>query len=301
MVNYLDKISAEKCLIFNTLVRYGSVSTAAKALKIPVSKVHNELKSIEKAMGSPILLRDKRKILLTPLGTRFADFCRVVTEGLKHLDQSFVPEEALDLNIATSHGWAESLLPEILAKFHMHYPTVKVNIFSGAEYLDFTQQDIDIVMGMPITNRADITKTYIADYTYAFYASKDYLARKGTPQSFNDFVNHDFIEFRGSSILEQNTKNMSLNVVATSTNYRALLELTRRGLGICFLCKDFLKFGFYSNENLVSIIPEYEHKSVKVCFMSRKFSHKSTSINALLEATQEVIRAIFGDQQEVNK
>lgn len=290
MVNYLDKISAEKCLIFNTLVRYGSVSTAAKALKFPVSKVHNELKSIEKAMGNPILLRDKRKILLTPLGTRLADFCRIVTEGLKHLDQSLVPEEVMDLNIATTHGLAETLLPDVLVKFHAQFPTVKINIFSGVEYLDFTQQDIDVVMGIPITNRSDITKTYIADYTYAFYASKEYLARKGIPQSFNDFADHDFIEFRGSSILEQNTKNISIDVVASATNYRTLLELTQRGLGICFLCKDFIEAGFYSDKNLVNIIPEYEHTSIKICFMSRKFSHKSTSINGLLEHTLEVIK-----------
>lgn len=293
MINYLDKISAEKCLIFNTLVRCGNVSTAAKALKLPVSKIHNELKSTEKAMGGPILLRDKRKILLTPLGSRLADFARIVTEGLKHLDSSLIMEDIVDLNIATSHGLAETILPEILAKFHDQHPKIKVNIFSGAEYLDFTQQDIDVVLGMPINNRADITKTFITDFTYAFYASKDYLQRKGTPKRFTDFANHDFVNFKGYSILEESTKNIPINVIATSTNYRALLELTRKGLGICFLCKDFIKGGFYSDENLVNVIPEYEHKSIKISFMSRKFSHKSSLINGLQDITIQITKKIL--------
>lgn len=290
MINYLDKISAEKCLIFNALVRCGNVSTAAKALRLPVSKIHNELKSIEKAMGSPILLRDKRKILLTPLGSRLADFAHIVTEGLKHLDPSLITEDIIDLNIATTHGIAETVLPDVLAQFHAQFPKIKVNIFSGIEYLDFTQQDIDVVLGSAINNRSDITKNFIADFTYAFYASKEYLARNGTPKAFTDFTNHDFINFKGSSILEENTKNIAINVIATSTNYRAIVELARKGIGICFLCKDFIRGEFYSSENLVNVLPEYEYKALKLSFMSRKFSHKSTLINGLQEIAIQSIR-----------
>ncbi|WP_032112834.1 LysR family transcriptional regulator [Candidatus Paracaedibacter symbiosus] len=289
LVNYLDKISAQKCLILNTLVRYGSVSTAAKALKLPVSKIHNELKSIERAIGAPIILRSKHKIILTQIGSKLADFSRTVAEGLKYLDDSLVIDEVPDLNIAISHGLAETVLPEILAEFHEEYPKVNINIYSGDEYLDFTQQDIDVVMGPPLNNRSDITKTYMCDFTYGFYASEKYIAKKGKPISFSDFVNHDFIAFKGGSFLPPHIRT-SLNIILSATNFRALLELTRAGIGICFLCKEFMKLGFYSDKNLVNIIPDFEGSPLKICFMNRKFTNKSLLVNKLQEITLKSIR-----------
>jgi len=290
LVDYLDKISAQKCLILNTLVRYGSVSTAAKALKLPVSKVHNELKAIERAIGSPIILRDKRKIVLTPIGAKLAEFSRVVVESLKLLDESSGLDEVTDINIATTHGLAETFLPEILAKFHIEFPKVHINLFSGLEYLDFTQQDIDIVIGPSLDNRSDLTKTYICDFTYAFYASKEYIARKGLPQNLNNLARHEVAMFKGVSLLPKTVKT-PFKVVVSSTNYRTLLECTRKGLAIGFLCKEFLDYGFYSNTNLVSIIPEFISDPLRIHFMSRKFTNKSIQINKLQEITLESMRA----------
>lgn len=292
MVDYLDKISAQKCLILNTLVRYGNVSTAAKALKLPVSKIHNELKAIEKAIGNPIILRDKRKIVLTPIGAKLADFSRIVVESLKYLDESVDLGEITDINIATTHGLAETFLPEILVKFHEEYPKVNINLFSGLEYLDFTQQDIDVVIGPALDNRSDLTKTHFCDFTYAFYASKDYIARKGMPQNLNALASHEVAMFKGVSLFPKTVK-ASFNVVLSSTNYRAILECTRQGIAIGFLCKEFLEHGIYSDKNLVNVIPNFASDPVRMHFMSRKFTNKSVLINKLLGIATEFMREKF--------
>lgn len=289
MVDYLDKISAQKCLILNTLIRYGSVSTAAKALKLPVSKIHNELKAIEKAIGNPIILRDKRKIVLTPIGARLADFARIVVESLKFLDDSLILDEVTDINIATTHGLAETFLPEVLAKFHVEYPKVHINLFSGNEYLDFTQQDIDIVIGPSLDNRSDLTKTYLCDFTYAFYASNEYVARKGMPQSLNGLAKHELAVFKGASLLPKTIK-ASFKVAVSSTNYRALLECARQGIAIGFLCKEFLDDGIYSDKDLINVIPDFVSDPLRMHFMSRKFTSKSVLINKLQEIAVDLMK-----------
>lgn len=289
MVDYLDKISAQKCLILNTLVRYGNVSTAAKALKLPVSKIHNELKAIEKAIGNPIILRDKRKIVLTPIGAKLADFSRIVVESLRYLEASTDLDEITDINIATTHGLAETFLPEILVRFHKEYPKVNINLFSGLEYLDFTQQDIDVVIGPALDNRSDLTKTHLCNFTYGFYASEEYIAKKGIPEDLDSLASHGFAIFKGVSLLPK-TIEFPLKIVVSSTNYRALLECTRQGMGIGFLCKEFLKHGFYSGKGLISIIPDFTSEPSRVHFMSRKFTNKSILINKLQEIAVEFMK-----------
>lgn len=289
MISYLDKVSIQKCIIFSTFVRYGNVALTAKALRLPVSKVHNELKSLEKAIGTPIILRNKHKIAFTTLGERLAEFSRTVAENLTILDDSIEGAEITDINVATPHDVAEIFMPQILAKFHSEYPSIKVNLYSGIEYLDFTQQDIDVVIGFALTNRGDLTKTYICDLTYGLYAAGSYLKEKGKPKTFSDLKKHSFLVFKDDQSLPQNISSI-IDPSISVTNYRALLEFTRKGLGISALCKNFFENDFYSQTDLVNVIPDFEINQKKLSFMSRKFSDKAILISKFQDIATSFIR-----------
>lgn len=298
MVSYLDKISIQKCLIFSTFVRYGNASLAAKALKLPVSKVHNELKSLEKAVGSPIILRNKHKIALTTMGERLAEFARTVSEGLKFLDDSIFATGISDINVATPHDVAEIFLPQILAKFHSEYPHIHVNLYTGIEYLDFTQQDIDVVIGFALNNRGDLTKTHICDLAYGLYAAESYLNTKGNPKTFSDLKDHSFLVFKDDQSLPNNITSV-ITPSITVTNYRALLEFTRKGLGISALCKDFFANNYYLDTGLVSVIPTFEINQKKLCFMSRKFTDKAILISKFQDITLSFIKENMNGKKEI--
>ena len=289
-MDYLDKISAQKCLIFNTLVRCGNVATTSRLLKLPVSKIHNEIKSIEKAVGSPILLRDKRRIVLTEVGTKLSEFSKIVVENLRILEKPKNTEEVQEINIATTHSLAEIFLPSIIKKLRLTFPKILLNVFSGLEYLDFTQQDIDVVIGPTLDNRSDLTKTYIRDFTYSFYASKEYILKKGLPETLKDLEKHEIAIFKGLLLFPKNVKIPS-NVVLSSTNYRSLLECIRQGVAVGLLCKEFMEDGFYSDKNLVSVATDFVTDPLRIHFMSRKFTNKSFYLNKLQEITLKSIKS----------
>ncbi len=134
----LDKISVHKCLIFHNLVNEGSSAVVARKLKLPAFKIHNDINSLEKFIGEPLILRNQSRVILTEAGQNFAEFCRIVVESLPLLQQE--TQEPHDLKIATTHGFAENELPDILTKFQEEYPKIKIAVLAGPEHLDFTKQ-----------------------------------------------------------------------------------------------------------------------------------------------------------------
>jgi DNA-binding transcriptional LysR family regulator len=282
MIQYLDKISAHKCLILNTIIRQGSPAAAARTLGLPVSKIHNDIKSIEKAVGGPIMLRSQRKVVLTPLGEKIAEFARIVVDGIHVLeDEDQGKEQVTDLVVGCPNGFAEFYMPKILKEFHETCPQVSIHMHAGLEYMDFTSQDSDIVIGHHLDNRIDLTQNFLCDTTYRLYASKEYLEKAGVPKKISDLKNHQLLSFK---LLEDGPNPIAfLNdtaPVATSNNLNSLLRMCELGMGISFLSTDILKLLNLHETTLVPILENEYSKTFKLYFLTRKFNKKSLIIDA---------------------
>lgn len=59
----------KRILLFRTVARCGSMSAAARALRLTQSAVSQQLRLLERDAGSPLLVRSTRGVLLTEAGT----------------------------------------------------------------------------------------------------------------------------------------------------------------------------------------------------------------------------------------
>ncbi len=295
MINYLDKISAHKCLILNTIIRQGSPSAAARTLKLPVSKIHNDIKSIEKAVGGPILLRSQRKVVLTPLGEKFAEFARVVVEGIHYLEEEKPQNNVTDLVIGCPNAFAQSYMPDILMNFHEKHPGVKVHLYTGIEYMDFTLKDVDVVIGLHLDNRIDLTQNFLFTTEYCLYASKRYLDQFSVPKTLSDLKKHKLLNFIG---LEEDGKNYASlirdqEVCITSNNSNALVELCENNLGIGCFASDVIKLQGKHGTTLVPILENEFKETFKFYYLSRKFNQKALVIQTLKDICFQVVQSKF--------
>lgn len=293
MINYLDKISAHKCLILNTIIRQGSPSAAARSLKLPVSKIHNDIKSIEKAVGGPILLRSQRKVVLTPLGEKFAEFARVVVEGIHYLEEEKSQNTVTDLVIGCPNAFAQSYMPDILIRFKEKHPGVKVHLYTGIEYMDFTKKDVDVVIGLHLDNRIDLTQNYLYTLDYVLYASKEYLEKFSTPKSLSDLKKHRLLNFIG---LEEDSKNYATllkeqTVSVSSNNSNALVELCENHMGIGCFASNIMKLQGRHDTTLVPILENHFKETFKCYYLSRKFNQKALVIQDLKDVCFQTVQS----------
>jgi DNA-binding transcriptional LysR family regulator len=280
LTNKFDKISLQKCILFHHLVKEASPAVVARKLKVPSFKVHNDLNSIEKSIGEPLIYRNQNRLSLTEAGQNFAEFCRILVENLTLVNPTQeLPEE---LTIATTHGLAEIELPEILMEFYQEFPEIKINIVSGNEYLDFTDPSIDVVIGPHLSNRSDLSQTLLDVDPMYLYASSGYIGKYGQPKTVHELRNHRLLIFKGLKLTPKDVFD-TIEPFVNSNSIRNLYALTLKGVGICVLPKSRLQSQHLLDRSIVNVIEGFSCCEVKTSFIHKRFSSKRAMTNRLYE------------------
>lgn len=258
----------------------------ARRLRLPSFKIHNDLNSIEKSIGTPLILRNQNRFLLTDVGQNFAEFCRIVVEniGLVQPSSEF-PEE---LTIATTHGIAGEELPEILTEFYKFFPNVRINILTGPEYADFTDPRVDLLMGAHLTNRGDLSQTHLMTDTLQLYAAPSYLEKYGVPKSIYDLRGHRLLSLMGMKLLPRDVFE-TIDPFLVTNNLASLYKMTLAGQGIAPLPKSRLRSADISNRNLDRVLEGHICAEIKLHFIQKRFSLKKT----LTEKLSDIVKQYF--------
>jgi DNA-binding transcriptional LysR family regulator len=115
-----------------TIAEHGSLSAAARTLRISQPAVTKQVQRMESELGLSLMLRGpKRGAELTPAGERMLAFARETLSGLEALERDLAALKAVDqgtLVLAASTIPGEYLLPALLAGFRTRYPQVEVQL-----------------------------------------------------------------------------------------------------------------------------------------------------------------------------
>lgn len=118
------------------VVREGSFTAAAKSLFITQPTLSHQIRQIEEQLGSPIFVRSKTAIELTPAGHVYVQAARRILQIETQMN------EALSALSGTSEGIlrlglpaqrADELLPQVLTDFYALYPNVRIEALTAQQ------------------------------------------------------------------------------------------------------------------------------------------------------------------------
>jgi DNA-binding transcriptional LysR family regulator len=117
---------------FLEVIKRGSLSEAARALGISQPAVSNQIKGLERELGTELLIRGERGVVsLTAAGEVFLAFAEQVVaaheEMLQRLDH-LKEKVSGELVIAASTTPGEFVLPQLLSDFKARYPQVEAKV-----------------------------------------------------------------------------------------------------------------------------------------------------------------------------
>jgi DNA-binding transcriptional LysR family regulator len=272
--------------LFNQIVRYDSVEAAAKVLKIDEAKINNDLNLLEKSLGADLLLRNHQKVILTAEGKKFADFSRRIIDNFQLLGGK-LPKQTEDLVIGSYYGLSEQILPEIVSKFSQKHPEVRLYVLAGVEYVDFTHNDLDVLIGPLPKNCSHLQIKPLKDNPHFLYASADYIKKYGEPLSINDFKNHKLLLFENQEYYPPEIFERTKPALV-STSMKLLYELAKSGYGIAALPSSHLQQDDLYGNRLVQVIKGMQCSSSLVYFITRETSSKLYLLESLYNMAQEV-------------
>lgn len=114
---------------------------AAELLRISQSGLSQQIKALERALGTALFVRDTRHVTLTPAGHMFVDQSRAVLELADRAEQSVRHLEEGQtglLRLATNAAGLPQAVTNLLSLYRQRHPNIHVELHPG-----FSPQNID--------------------------------------------------------------------------------------------------------------------------------------------------------------
>ena len=182
----------------HAVLEAGSFSAAAKIRRLTQPTLGRHIDQLERQLGAPLFLRSPRGLQPTDLATAF----------LPHLTDMYAAASAAGrdatgvasgeggvVRLAASEIVGIEVLPQILTGFREAHPGIDVELTLSNKLEDLTRRDADVAVRMSRPTQNSLVAKKIGDLKLGFYATPDYVARKGQPRNFDELKDHTLIGF----------------------------------------------------------------------------------------------------------
>jgi DNA-binding transcriptional LysR family regulator len=181
--------------VFASVVRYRSMSAAARALGLTPSAVSQQVKELEQRSGVTLLLRTTRSLTLTDAGERFYNACVAMVSAAERARAelgSARTEPGGELRISAPVGFARHLHLALRELLHAH-PSLTLSQRLRDERDDLVAARIDLGIAFGNLPDSDWSAQKLGSFQFWLCASPDYLRRQATPRRPEDLAAHDWI------------------------------------------------------------------------------------------------------------
>lgn len=184
-------------LFFARIVACGSLSAAARDLRLPPSTVSRKLAALEQRLGVRLLERTTRRLRLTEAGAAYYERCAAIASQAEEADQAVraharAPRGTLRMSAPPVLG--ALLLGEPLARYLDQYPGMRVEVVLGARHVDLAAESFDLAIRVAAAiDAASYVVRKLGTSTPVLCASPRYVEKHGAPSSLADIRRHAMI------------------------------------------------------------------------------------------------------------
>jgi DNA-binding transcriptional LysR family regulator len=177
--------------------RAGTLAGAARTLGVRHTTVGRRLEVLEEALGASLFMRTPDGFALTDAGSGILALAEEMERAATAVERRAAgSDDRIEgvVRLTTSEAFSGFLVRR-LDVLHALHPKLIVEILGGNRFFDLSRGEADLAVRFAPTTQPDLIAKRIGDAGWSVYASKAYLARRGTPASFDDLLGHDVIGF----------------------------------------------------------------------------------------------------------
>lgn len=192
----MDRLEAMEMLL--TAVDRGSLSAAARELKIPASTLTRKVADLEELLGTRLLIRTTRKLTLTDAGMSYVAAARRILDLVREQEREATGE------FATAKGELVVTAPVQLGRLHIlpvinqflaQYPDITVRLLLSDRNLDLIDSHADLALRIGELADSSMIATRIGSLRPIVCASPAFLANHAPPREPDDLVKYSCVVF----------------------------------------------------------------------------------------------------------
>ena len=185
--------------VFVRVAELCSFTQAANDLGLPKANVSTSVQQLENTLGTRLLHRTTRSVVLTQDGQAFYERCKDALADVDELQTMFQTPSMdalagrvrVDMSTVMARQAVLPRLPELLAK----HPRLLIELSSTERRVDVVSEGFDCVLRAGSINDVGLVARPICSMRMVNCASPAYLDRHGTPQSLEGLAGHQLVHF----------------------------------------------------------------------------------------------------------
>ena len=273
---------------FHATAVAGSLSAAARELGLTQPTLSRQVVALEADLGVALFERQGRRLVLTQTGMELLDHIRVMGDaaGTLALAASGRAQEIGGrVCISATDTYAAYVLPEIVARIRAEAPQITIALVASNAFSDLHRGEADIAIRHARPDRPGLVGRYIRDTKAGFFASSDWVARRGLPKDpaalagadLMGLDDPDFATYLRAIGIPIATED--LRIVSESSV--TLWEMVRRGMGIGPMLSEVAE----RTPDVVNILPDMDPISVPIWLVT----HQALSSSPRIRLVQTIL------------
>jgi DNA-binding transcriptional LysR family regulator len=289
----------EGVVAFVAVAETGSISEAARRLRLSKSVISERLSDLEHSLGANLIHRTTRKLSLTEDGLTFLDRARRIAGEAADAENELAErrnEMSGPLRINAPYSLTGTYLGQALHSFLLKHPDISLTLELDDRFVDPSSEGFDAVIRVAPTMDTQLETRLLGSSQRVLVASPDYITRNGAPASLTDLERHRAVHFTDRSpddwtfvtddgpVVVRMTPNIRIN------GCEAVRDAAIGGLGLAYLptfvCGDAVRSGALKIIN-IGVRPDVNHIFAVY--------HNGRRPQAKLRELLDHVRQAFGD------
>jgi DNA-binding transcriptional LysR family regulator len=225
---------------FLAVLRQGSLSAAARRLRLTQPTLGRHVHTLEDALGVALFTRSPGGLAPTAAALDLvppAEAMEAAAQALVRAASGAADEARGAVRLTASEMMGGEVLPAMLARFRAAHPGIVLELALTNRTEDLLRRDADIAVRMARPRQEALVARRIGTVGIGLYAHRRYVAAYGTPRGIDELLQHQIIGFDRDTTSWNSVGGPAPSITRESFAFRcdsdlAQLAALRAGLGI---------------------------------------------------------------------
>lgn len=289
---------------FVSIVESGSISAAARKLRVTQPTLSRQLRALEAQCAAPLIRRDTHRMHLTDAGHRFLADAQALLSLADEAQQRFREDEhalAGNIRVFSTIDFGQSVVSRLISSFIQANPGVRIELGYSNRPLHMIEEGCDagIVAGTLADER--VVARSLGEIRRFPVAAPSFTARHTGLNRIDKVAGAAWIalsssQFGGAKevVLNSGTteQRFSIDPVMISEGVTSMREAARMGLGIAVLPQWLVEEDLISGR-LVRILPKWHAKPLPAQIVYPVQRRLPLRVRAFIDFATEYLRTVL--------
>jgi DNA-binding transcriptional LysR family regulator len=294
----MDRLDAMAVAV--TVQELGSLSAAARRLRMPLPTVSRKLSDLEAHLNARLFNRSTRRLTSTDAGETYLAACKRILEDVRETEHTVSGEFSTprgELVISAPIVFGRIHVLPVITAFFQAYPEVTVRLSLSDRMVGLLEDHVDLALRIGELEDSRLIATRCGSTRRVVCGSREYFSQHGTPKHPTDLATHAAVIFETVTssnawvfAAERSDIAVSMRRQLIVNTSEAAIDAAIAGVGVTRVLSYQIEHAIKAG-TLVAVLKRFEPESLPISLVHDNQRRVPLKVRAFLDFAAPRLRA----------